>query len=104
MSIMTNILLVLVLGVGAILLQIFLSRRQSRWPGLILPALTLLYSLVMVLNVANTGDLTSALLAMGITFLLGNIPTLILLVIYAACRENYRKKKQMEKMDIQDLE
>ena len=39
MSIMTNILLVLVFGVGTILLQIFLSRRQSRWPGLILPAL-----------------------------------------------------------------
>lgn len=104
MSIMTNILLVLVFGVGAILLQIFLSRRQSRWPGLILPALTLLYSLVMVLNVANTGDLASALLAMGVTFLLGNLPTLILLVIYAVCREKYRKKKQMEKMDIQDLE
>ena len=104
MSIMTNILLVLVFGVGTILLQIFLSRRQSRWPGLILPALTLLYSLVMVLNVANTGDLASALLAMGVTFLLSNLPTLILLVIYAACREKYRKKKQMEKMDIQDLE
>lgn len=104
MSIMTNILLVLVFGVGTILLQIFLSRRQSRWPGLILPALTLLYSLVMVLNVANTGDLASALLAMGVTFLLGNLPTLILLVIYAACREQYRRKKQMERMNIQDLE
>lgn len=103
MSIMTNILLVLVFGVGTILLQIFLSRRQSRWPGLILPALTLLYSLVMVLNVANTGDLASALLAMGVTFLLGNLPTLILLVIYAACREQYRRKKQMERMNIQDL-
>ena len=104
MYVVTNILLVLVFGVGAILLQIFLSRRQSRWPGLILPALTLLYSLAMVLHVANTGDLASALLAMGITFLLGNLLTLILLVIYAACREKYRKKKQMEKMDIQDLE
>ena len=104
MSIMTNILLVLVFGVGTILLQIFLSRRQSRWPGLILPALTLLYSLVMVLNVATTGDLASALLAMGVTFLLGNLPTLILLVIYAACREQYRRKKQMERMNIQDLE
>ena len=104
MSIVTNILLILVLGVGAILLQIFLSRRQSRWPGLILPALTLLYSLVMVLSVTNTGDLATALLVMGITFLLGNLPTLLLLAIYAACREKYRKKKQMEKMDIQDLE
>lgn len=104
MYVVTNILLVLVFGVGAILLQIFLSRRQSRWPGLILPALTLLYSLVMVLNVANTGDLASALLAMGVTFLLGNLPTLILLVIYAVCREQYRRKKQMERMNIQDLE
>ena len=104
MSIMTNILLVLVFGVGTILLQIFLSRRQSRWPGLILPALTLLYSLVMVLKVANTGDLATALLAMGVTFLLSNLPTLILLVIYAACREQYRRKKQMERMNIQDLE
>ena len=104
MSIVTNILLILVLGVGAILLQIFLSRRQSRWPGLILPALTLLYSLVMVLSVTNTGDLATALLVMGITFLLGNLPTLLLLAIYAVCREKYRKKKQMEKMDIQDLE
>ena len=104
MSIMTNILLVLVFGVGTILLQIFLSRRQSRWPGLILPALTLLYSLVMVLNVANTGDRATALLAMGVTFLLSNLPTLILLVIYAACREQYRRKKQMERMNIQDLE
>ena len=80
------------------------SWRQSRWPGLLLPALTLLYSLVMVLNVANTGDLASALLAMGVTFLLGNLPTLILLVIYAVCREQYRRKKQMERMNIQDLE
>ena len=62
------------------------------------------YSLVMVLNVANTGDLATALLAMGVTFLLSNLPTLILLVIYAACREQYRRKKQMERMNIQDLE
>ena len=28
--------------VGGVLLQIFLSRRESRWPGLVLPALTFL--------------------------------------------------------------
>ena len=58
----------------------------------------------MVLNVANTGDLASALLALGVTVLLGNLPTLILLVIYAACREQYRRKQLMERMNIQDLE
>ena len=32
----------LLLLAGAILLQIFLSRRISRWPGLILPGITFL--------------------------------------------------------------
>ena len=36
------LLFLLAVLVGAILLQIFLSRRKSRWPGLVLPALTFL--------------------------------------------------------------
>ena len=91
---------------------------------LVLPGLTLLYSLVMVLSVSTYrtitsssvvdgtvvetvtqhGDLLSALPTMLIVFLLGNIPTIVLLAIYFACREKYRKKKQMDRMNIQDLE
>ena len=124
MSVLATTILILVLLVGGIFLQIFLSRRESRWPGLVLPGLTLLYSLVMVLNVSTYraitgssvvdgtvvetvtqyGDLLSALPTMLIVFLLGNIPTIILLAIYFACREKHRKKKQMDRMNIQDLE
>ena len=86
--------------VGAILLQIFLSRRESRWPGLALPAITLLYSLVMACNVMAGADAWRALLA---PLALGNIPTLVLLAIYAACREKRRKNSEMDKMDIHDL-
>ena len=86
--------------VGGILLQIFLSRRESRWPGLVLPAITLLYSLVMACNVMAGADAWRALLA---TLALGNIPTLVLLAIYAACREKRRKNSEMDKMDIHDL-
>ena len=86
--------------VGAILLQIFLSRRESRWPGLALPAITLLYSLVMACNVMAGADAWRALLA---TLALGNIPTVVLLAIYAACREKRRKNSEMDKMDIHDL-
>ena len=38
-------LILLALLVGIVLLQIFLSRRKSRWPGLVLPSLTFLFSL-----------------------------------------------------------
>ena len=52
-----TVIVLLVLVVGGILLQIFLSRRQSRWPGLVLPGLTFLYSLLMVLGaVAFNGE------------------------------------------------
>ena len=40
-----TIIFLLALLVGVPLLQIFLSRRESKWPGLILPLLTFLYSL-----------------------------------------------------------
>ena len=46
----------LVFIVGGVLLEIFLARRESKWPGLVLPVLTLLYSLAMACNVAAIGD------------------------------------------------
>lgn len=45
------LILMLVLLVGVPVLQVFLSRRENRWPGLLLPLLTFLYSLVMVCSV-----------------------------------------------------
>ena len=49
---MRNVAIVLGFGmlvfvVGGILLQIFLSKRERKWPGLVLPLLSLLYSLLM---------------------------------------------------------
>ena len=35
--IVVSLIILLVFLVGIVLLQIFLSRRESRWPGLILP-------------------------------------------------------------------
>ena len=39
-----------------------------------------------------------------IFWLITNIPTVILLLVYFIYREKYRKKSQLEKMRIQDLE
>ena len=100
-----TVIVLLVLVVGGILLQIFLSRRQSRWPGLVLPGLTFLYSLLMVLGVAAFDTLGGGfpwgpILA---CLIFGNIPTLVLLAIYWAARERFRTRRQMDKMKIDDL-
>ena len=107
MAIATRVLTVMlivfvVLIVGGVLLQIFLSRRKSKWPGLILPLLTFLYSLVLVLNVTST-DGTFPWNAALASLVIGNIPTLVLLAIYWAAREKFRVKDQIDKMNLNDL-
>ena len=92
----------LVFIVGGVLLEIFLARRESKWPGLVLPVLTLLYSLAMACNVAAIGDSFPWGALLG-TLVVGNIPTVVLLAIYVACREKQRKRSELDKMEIDDL-
>ena len=68
--------------------------------------MSLLLSLIPLLNVAvlpgsGAGNVLTALL---LVFLLYNIPTLVLLVIYFACRGKYRRRREIDKMNAQDLE
>ena len=97
-----TLVFVLALLVGGVFLQIFLSKRENRWPGLILPLLSFLYSLLMVCSAVayNGGIPWGAILA---SLVLGNIPTVILLAIYAVCREKFRKQSELDKMNIKDL-
>ncbi len=99
------LVLLLILLVGAVLLQIWLSRRESKWPGLILPALCFLYGLIYPLNMVAPaeGVSVSFVLQMIAVWLLGNIPTIVMLAIYFACREKRRRGRQLDKMNIQDL-
>ncbi len=92
----------LVFAVGGVLLQIFLSRRESKWPGLVLPLLTFLYALLMACSAVayNGGFPWGAVLA---SLTLGNIPTVVLLAIYCSCREKRKRRDDVEKMNIQDL-
>ena len=106
-----NALITLALLVGIVLLQIFLSRRESRWPGLVIPSFPFLFSLCVTFGAAlyayiptehqSFGDILVPTLLL---FLMYNIPTLVLLGIYFACREKYSRKKQLDKMNIQDLD
>ena len=56
-----TLLFLLAVGAGVILLQVFLSKKESKWLGLILPAISLLISLVAVFSIAaytTTGTLS----------------------------------------------
>ena len=99
MHIPWNTITLLVILVGIVLLQIFLSRRESRWPGLVLPSLTFLLSLCVTLGGAlflyiptQDSTLGAVILPTLLLFLMYNIPTLVLLGIYFACREKYSRK------------
>ena len=106
-----NALITLALLVGIVLLQIFLSRRESRWPGLVLPGLCFLLSLCVSIGVAlfsfvpsQGSSLGAVIIPSLLVFLLYNIPTCILLAIYFACRAKFRRKREMDRMNAQDLE
>jgi cytochrome bd-type quinol oxidase subunit 1 len=134
MRIAANLFILLLFIAGVILLQIYLSKKQNKWLGLILPGICLIISILAVLGMAtftsyttqtiqtvgengkvvneiinsarnkNTVDLASIVFSSIVVFLLYNIPTAILLAIYAGCREKKRKNSELEKMNIQDLE
>lgn len=93
----------LVLLAGGVFLQIFLSKRESRWPGLVLPLLAFLQSLLLPLNLMDTGSVSRNVLTVLVTLLAGNIPTLVLLTVYWAVREKRRVRDQLDKMKIDEL-
>lgn len=79
-----------------ILLQIFLCRKENKWLGLILPAISFLGSLVFLLQAINVR-------AMVLSFLVSNIGTVVYLLIYAAIRRKKKKNSDMDQMKIKDL-
>ncbi|MBN7773096.1 hypothetical protein [Clostridium aminobutyricum] len=96
---------VLLIIVGIVFLQIFLSKKKNKWLGLILPLLCLGYSFLMLLGIMVYDSMGAGeiLALFSVTFITANIPTIVLLAIYAACREKFKKDKEIEKMNIQDL-
>lgn len=118
----------LILLGGIIYLQIFLSKKESKRLGLILPIISFVLALifavvssfsysattsfsevkdgeiVIVEEIMTEEDKGSSLFAAFILFIYYNILTIILLMIYFICRNSINKKKALEMMAVQDLE
>ena len=99
----------LALLIGLVFLQIFLSKAQSKWSGLVLPICSTFISIVAVLGflwITEAGS--SVILSIIAIFVLFNVPTLLYLIIYKVVRSNRKEtpknNKEINKMNIQDLE
>ena len=114
---MNNLILIIIpiIAVSIIILialaflQVFLSKKESKWLGLILPGCNIFLSLTAVfgflfLTIAGA----RALFIVIAILVISNIPTLIYLAIYKIIRSNSnstsKKNQQIQKMNIQDLE
>ena len=98
---------ILALMAAVCALEVFLAKRKSRWPGLVLPLLALFPALFVLpnlltnaLSVAENGlQALLSLLAMLLLF----VPALVLLAVYWFCRRRRKRREDVEKMKIQDL-
>lgn len=88
------------------ILEYFLSRTESPWPGRVLPILSALCSvgggLLLLFNLASQ-NLPAAFLSLAGSLLILNIPPLVFLLIYRTTRKRFIEKKDLDKMNIQDL-
>ena len=98
---------ILALMAAVCALEVFLAKRKSRWPGLVMPLLALFPALFVLpnlltnaLSVAENGlQALLSLLAMLLLF----VPALVLLAVYWFCRRCRKRREDVEKMKIQDL-
>lgn len=96
----------LLVGGLVIYLQIYFSKMESKWIGLILPGLTLINSIIVVLNIAEplvNISITQRIVRVLSAFLTSNIPTIILLAIYSVVRQKVKRQSEIDKMNIKDL-
>lgn len=118
-----NTLFFLLLMIGVVFLQIKLSKSESKVPGLILPSLFFLYSLLGAIGYASyytisssseingeiieqtvqSGGTIGTLVGFIMMMLYLNIPTFILIAIYASERKKQKRNKDIDRMKIEDL-
>lgn len=99
------LILFLLICAAIISLQVYLSNKESKYLGLILPVISLIFSLMYVAGIAAFDSFSQVenYMALFIAFLVANIPTIILVFIYLGIREKKNMKKELDKMNIKDL-
>jgi len=97
------ILFLIVPVVGFIVLQVYLSKMEKDWPGLILPILSLSGSVISILGLSLYAIRGAIIITFIIYFILINIPTVVFFLIYKNVHKKQSPNKELDKMTIQDL-
>lgn len=96
----------LLFGALAVLLELYLATREKRWPGLLLPGAALAGAAVKayLFYAENTPSGMALGAALALLALYG-VPAMVLLAVYAVCRERRRRKQRRDqaKMHIDDV-
>ncbi|MFC6464190.1 hypothetical protein ACFP65_04110 [Marinilactibacillus sp. GCM10026970] len=127
-----NSIVALLLLAGGIWLQIFLSKSEKKWPGLVIPVMFFICSFLPILSMGGytieessvtyiddegnevtevfesepiyDDTSTGEYIVMGVFALfIFNVPTAICLAIYYSVRDKTKKSNQVNKTRIQDL-
>ena len=102
------LLLSLIVLVGLGFLQSKLVKRENEAIGLILPTVFFVISVVLLLSLGVLNNETDSFAEYigGITvwFVILNIPTMVFTIIFSVHSKKQNGKKEIEKMNIMDLE
>jgi len=113
------ILISILVFIGLVILQVFLSKKESKWPGLILPGCSLTISITAAFISGRPTAMGSSIMNAVLLFSICSIPTLVYTIIYIIAHKKKipqqesvqyakgvpaNKNQEIIKMNIQDLE
>ena len=128
---MVDIILIiafLILGVGIVSLQLYLSKKENKWLGLILPIISFLLSAIIVVGVIMitiyspevldaieagwiTGQAThpaldnpDVVMTGVMAFVIFNLPTIVLLIIYKVIRNTVKQELELDYLAPSEVE
>lgn len=98
------IILGLILIFGIAYIQSKLSAKSNKFLGLIFPLISFIFSLFLTLITYSCDSFSFVnILGFILLFILYNVSTIILLIIYYLGRKHVKQIKEITKMNIQDL-
>lgn len=100
--------IIIAMIIGLTFLQIYLSKKNSKIPGLIIPViifiLSVIYSVPNFKSAFHISYSPGAFFASLIILLIYNVFTIIYILIYLHFRNKINKASEINKMNVQDLE
>ena len=90
--------------IGFIILQIRLSKMDSKWPGLVLLlSLAAAITVFARADIGAYGNMWNVVLSAFIAFLSNNVSTIVLAGIYLYQRDKINRRAELARMNVQDL-